>query len=65
MKSAFDPISANVPNDDVAFLGSSEESLAVGTPGQRIEFVAVRVDAVFYFKLKIALSNRSLSQCEG
>jgi hypothetical protein len=57
MQSFFEPIAGNVPNDDVAFLCADEESLAIGADGQRIELVAMRVDSVFYFELKVALSD--------
>ena len=64
MKSSFAPVGGNAPNDDVALLGSSEQPLAIGAHRQGIELVAMRVDAMLYFKLEVALANSCLSEGE-
>ena len=64
MKGSFELIGGNVPNDDVAFFSSGEESLSVGANGQGVEPVAMSVDSMFDVKLQVALANRCLSERE-
>jgi hypothetical protein len=64
MKRLFAPIGDDVPNDDLALLCSGENPPAVGALRQRVEFVAMRVDAMSYFKLEVSFSSRPLSESE-
>src|SRR5215211_4034697 len=66
MKGSFHSTRRQVPDDDVAFLSAGEQTSSVNAPRETVEFVAVRVDTMFGFKPKIALTGQyRLGQCEA
>ena len=66
MKCSFRSIRRQVPDDDVAFLSSGEETSSVSAPRETVEFIAVRVDTMFEFKPEIAFSGQyCLGEGEG